>query len=213
LGPPETYVQNLTGEDAFGQLMYYDNTPLDNRIISFQSADIYTNGSAGQPEMFEIHRYLPRYIMLSIDDHGQITPSMPPVNDVSPWHDNVEGEDYPTNGALVWVTGGNERDDFQLDPIDNSNAALVRIDLLNDPYAFYDPYAVYTDTISCLENLATIQQSIACSNPENWSPGDLPAGRSSNHWLTDQQYGLVIYSLGYVRGKAQKLVRVVFNEP
>lgn len=186
-----TYVKNAAGIDVYGQLMYYDNDPLSNRMISLQSSDLYTGGAIGSPDMFEIHKRLPRYIRLDIDADGNITPAMPPYSSSAPHHGNVEGTDYPTNGALVWLTGGNRTDDYQLDPIDHFFADIFTV------AGVIDPYNVYTATIACLPSSAT-NTSIACS--------------STGTWLTDSDYGLVIYALGYVRGKAQKLIRVVYKK-
>ncbi len=193
-----TYVQNTGGLDVYGQLMYYDNSPLADRMISYQNDDIYSNGEAELPELFEIHENLPRYIMLTIGNDGTITPSMPPVNDTAPWHNNVEGTDYPTNGALVWLTGGNRTDDYEIDPVDNYYAPLVDVNV--NPVN-WDPYAAYIGRLACdlNEGLGKDLQdeSAACL--------------TSGTWVDDADYGLVIYALGYVRGKPQRLVRVVYE--
>ena len=204
LKPDGTNVQNAGGVDVYGQLMYYDNSPLASRIVSYQSDDIYSNGVLGQPELFGIHASLPRYIMLSIDEYGQITPSMPPVNAAVPWHNSIQGVDYPTNGALVWVTGGNRTDDLEIAPMDtffapaynNRVAPAVWDDELANP--------VYTG-LAC--TLRTLPVADPATDMQNASAACLTSGA----WVDDANYGLVIYALGYVRGKAQRLVRVVYE--
>ncbi|MDQ7003884.1 MAG: hypothetical protein Q9N67_02735 [Ghiorsea sp.] len=178
--------------DIYGQLMYYDNSSLASRMVWYRSDDMYSKAVVGQPEMFEIHRYLPRYIMLSIDNYGQITPSMPPVNAASPWHNNVEGVDYPSNGAIVWVTGGNRTDDYEIVPMDVY--AAPAIDIRSIPFQI-DPYAAYIGSLPC-DVYAMVDADAACL--------------TSGAWVTDINYGLVIYAIGYVQGKPQRVVRAIY---
>jgi len=189
----------------FGQVMYYDNAALVDRAIKLQA------GSMAEPELFEIHTKLPRYIVLDVDPAGNITPSLPIYSAAAPpHHGNVEGTDYPTNGALVWVTGGNRTDDFEIDPIDDYYEPLFNL-----VTGMFDPYGAYTGTIGgdpygvplTCTSIPT-SSSIACSKGAAAVPGVTVGGGA---WKTDAEYGLVIYAIGYVRGKAQKLVRVVYN--
>ncbi len=194
--PDGTVVKNAALLDAFGQLMYYDNSALAGRMVWLQNRTMFSQGGNGFPTMYEIHTKLPRYIMLSIDPNdGSIVPSLPPVNAVAPWHNDVEGVDYPTNGAVVWLTGGNRTDDYQLAPTDNFFAPVFTIDAVG--VVTYDPSGAYGGAFPCNPN-AALSTSIACS--------------STGTWLTDADYGLVIYAIGYVGGKPQKLVRVVYKE-
>ncbi|MDX8380885.1 MAG: hypothetical protein R8M14_02090 [Ghiorsea sp.] len=202
-------VLNSLGLTAFGQIMYYDNAPLNSRAIAFKANVLSSNGVAGEPELFGIHTSLPRYIRLDIDAAGNITPSIPIYSAIVPHHGDVEGVDYPTNGALVWVTGGNRTDDLEIDPIDDYYEPLFN--LLTGKF---DPVGAYTGTIggflagslaggplTCTS--APTQSSIACSK-------SLLGGAGTGTWVTDADYGLVIYAIGYVRGRPQKLVRVIY---
>jgi len=201
-------VANGSGVTALGQVMYYDNAPLNDRAIALKANVLWTNGAEGSPELFGIHTRLPRYIRLDVDAAGNITSSIPAFSAIAPHHGDVEGVDYPTNGALVWVTGGNRTDDFEIDPIDDYYEPLFDVIA-----GIFDPYGAYTGTVGgdpvggpyggplTCTTLPT-QSSIACSK------GLLGAG--SGTWLTDADYSLVIYAIGYVRGKAQKLVRVIY---
>ncbi len=194
--PDGTYVQYLLGKDVFGQLMYYDNDLLNRRALSLRSGQLYTFGTpkSDVDSLYKVHKQLPRYIMLSIDESGNITPSLPPYNNALPHHTDVMGVDYPENGALVWLTGGGRQDDLQIDPVDHYFAPVLTV---TGGVVTYDPNGVYTGTIACNPTLA-LDTSIACS--------------STGLWLTDADYGLVIYALGYVRGRAQKLIRVVYKK-
>jgi len=198
-------VLNAAGTTAFGQIMYYDNAPLNSRAIAFKANVLLSNGVAGEPELFGIHTSLPRYIRLDIDAAGNITPSIPIYSATVPHHGDVEGVDYPTNGALVWLTGGNRTDDLEIDPIDDYYQPLIDRITGN-----FDPVGAYTGTIggSLVGGPLTCtspptQSSIACSK-------SLLGGVGTGSWVTDAKYGLVIYALGYVRGQPQKLVRVVY---
>jgi len=223
---------NPSGNDTFsftvagapvnieGQLMYYDNSPLANRKVWYRSEDMYSNATAdaystadaGQPELYGVYRYLPRYIMLSIDDYGQITPSMPPVNTALPWHGTDTGDleadikadkgvYYPKNGAIVWLTGGNRTDDYEIAPMD-VYAAPAYNNRVNPGVWDSDLASPAYGGLPC-----TLTTTPA-------APGDMQndsaACLTSGTWVDDVDYGLVIYAIGYVRGKPQRLVRVVY---
>ena len=199
-------VFTVSGVDHYGQLMYYDNSTLANRMVWLRNKDMYSEGSSGLPTMHKIHTKLPRYIMLSIDEYGNITPSMPPYSATSPHHGNVMGVDYPENGAIVWLTGGNRTDDHELAPIDNFFAPVFDFtNPLDATTRVNDPYGAYlmppSGTFPCDVALAT-SASKACNKP---------IGTGTGQWLTGTEYGLVIYALGYVRGEAHKLIRVVYK--
>ena len=206
-GSADLYVQDTYGNFVYGQLMYYDNSPWSGRMVFLKSSDMYSEGSSGLPDLFEIHKKLPRYIVLSIDSYGNITPSMPPYSTTAPHHGNVMGVDYPENGAIVWLTGGNRTDDHVIDPIDHY---FARIRTLS---GIYDPYSVYGDVDGNVpdyhETGVTVNKNIACKLAD--SGEDTIACSHDGAWLKGQDYGLVIYALGYVRGKAHKLVRVVYK--
>ncbi len=175
---------------TYGQLMYYDNAPLDSRMVSLRGGVLFSKAVQGDVTMHEIHKELPRYIRLDIDSDGNITPAIPVYSATAPHHGNVEGVDFPTNGAIVWVTGGNRTDDHVLDPIDHYASPLVRTsDGVGDPYGNYTALACSTAALNGTE--------IACS--------------TTGAWFTGSDYGLVIYAVGYVGGKARKVIRVVYN--
>jgi len=171
-----------------GQLMYYDNAPSANRAL-FLKASVMNPDPLGKqvlPDMFEIHKRLPRYIMLSIDGNGKITPSMPPYSAAVPHHGNVMGVDYPQNGAVVWLTGGNRTDDHVIDPVDHYNADIFTSGV-------YGGLACST-----VGAAAPAPDSIACN-------------AETNSWMNGAQYGLVIYAIGYANGNASKIIRLVYN--
>jgi hypothetical protein len=221
LGPP------ATTKDHYGQLMYYDNSPWDSRMVFLWSSDMYSQGSSGLPDLYDIYTQLPRYIMLSIDEYGNITPSMPSYSATSPHHGNVKGVDYPENGAIVWLTGGNRTDDHVIDLTDNYFAHIFHYTdpysiatRVNDPYGEYrgvnavahrnydlvngsprvDIYSNPFKKLLCDPTLAD-QYSTACAITDPYTGA----------WLDSSSYGLVIYSIGYVRGRANKLIRVVYK--
>ena len=189
---------NPSGEQSVvgvpGQLMYYDNSPSANRALFLRGSKMYSPGkniAANKdklPDMFEIRKRLPRYIMLSIDNNGNITPSMPPYQAALPHHGDVMGVDYPQNGAVVWLTGGNRTDDHVIDPVDHYNADIFTS-------------GVYGG-LSCAIGIPPVGPPTS---------NDIACNAETNVWMTGTQYGLVIYAIGYVNGRPTKIIRVVYN--
>ncbi len=190
----DTFIENGVGHP--GQLMYYDNSPSANRVLFLRGSKMFSPGNNNianrdkLPDMFEIRKKLPRYIMLSIDNNGNVTPSMPPYQAALPHHGDVMGVDYPQNGAVVWLTGGNRTDDHVIDPIDHYYA-----DIFNSP-------AVYAG-LNCTTG--------ALGTPGAPTTNDIACNAETGAWMTGTQYGLVIYAIGYANGRASKIIRLVYN--
>jgi len=106
---PTTISDTTTPSGISGQVMYFDNTPIVQRAISWPKAATKTN----QPVLNNISTKLPRYIRLDIDAAGVVTPSIPALPHATK---PVIGDDIPNNGAVVWLTAGNSTEDFQVFP-------------------------------------------------------------------------------------------------
>ena len=103
-GPTAFSSDNAGSASTSGQLMYFDNSPLSSRFLIWPGAN---------PVMYHISAHLPRYIVLNIASDGQVTTSIPPLpHPASP----VVGVDVPRNGAVVWLTAGDQSEDVELDP-------------------------------------------------------------------------------------------------
>jgi len=89
----------------------------------------------------------------------------------------IVGDDIPDNGAIVWLTTGNSTMDFE---VDSTLAACSG----TPP----------SDALACDKNPPT-------NNPTGWlrTAGVLPGG--------EDQYGVVVYAIGYVRGNPSSIVR------
>jgi len=106
-----------TGVD--GQVMYWDNTPMADRAVCWPISQC--NGG-GKPTMHRISTNLARYISIEIDQStGAITPSIPSMPHGNP---PVAGTDIPTNGAILWLTAGNETTDYEVSNIACTNTAV-----------------------------------------------------------------------------------------
>jgi len=102
-GPTEIS-DDSAGPQIAGQVMYFDNSPLAQRYLSWPDA------ANNVPTLNLIHTQLPRYIRMDIAEDGTISPSIP----IMP-HGNVVNVDYPQNGAIAWLTTGNSGMDFELE--------------------------------------------------------------------------------------------------
>lgn len=89
-----------------GKVMYFDNTPLNARPVRWPKP----------PAGIVLHRIsvnLPRYVRLDVAADGTITTAVPDLPHGDPPR---IGTDVPVNGAVLWVTAGNETQDYELDP-------------------------------------------------------------------------------------------------
>ncbi|MDX8413007.1 MAG: hypothetical protein R8J85_02875 [Mariprofundales bacterium] len=106
-----------TGVD--GQIMYWDNTPMADRAICWPISNC-NNGN--KPTMYHISSNLSRYIKIEINQiTGALVPSIPAVPHSNP---PVVGTDVPTNGAIIWLTAGNESTDYTVTNIACTNTAV-----------------------------------------------------------------------------------------
>jgi hypothetical protein len=233
----DPYGVQATTVDHYGQLMYYDNSAWDSRMVFLWSSDMYSQGGIGLPDLYKIHERLPRYIMLSIDDYGNITPSMPPYTPASPNHHasdqasvppkSVKGVDYPENGAIVWLTGGNQTDDYVIDPTDHYFAHIFHYTnplniatRVNDPYGEYrgasavahGNYALVNGVprVDIYGNLKRLLCDPAIADKYSTACA-IKGPPYTGAWLRSTNYGLVIYSIGYAQGRASKLIRMTYR--
>jgi len=177
--PGPTTIDDTTGSTGVsGQVMYFDNTPLNDRINN--NAIVWplptSGGSPVYPTLYKISTRLPRYIRLDIDASGNVTPSMPALPHADP---PVVGADIPDNGAIVWLTTGNSEMDFEVDPTLAACNAVA---------------APPSDAVACDPNPTA-------NNPSGWlrSTGVL-AGK-------EDQHGIVAYAIGYVGGRPSSIIR------
>jgi len=92
-----------------GKVMYWDNSPMADRTVCWPTSQC--NGG-NKPTMYHISASLPRYIKLNINQTtGAIAPSIPAMGHPNP---PVVGTDVPSNGAIVWLTAGNETIDYKV---------------------------------------------------------------------------------------------------
>ncbi|MDQ6987068.1 MAG: hypothetical protein Q9M25_04640, partial [Mariprofundaceae bacterium] len=197
---PGPTVMRDASANLTGQVMYFDNTPLTkppitNRAICTGSFDPVatsaahyfsscvnlqdTPGNRYAPSLYQISTRLPRYIVLEIDSSGVITPSIPVLpHPTPPIVSPLANASVPKNGAIVWLTTGNSRMDFEVDPsLGTCNAG-----------------ARPPDAMGCDAHPPT-------ANPDGWlrSVGTL-SGK-------EDQYGVVVYAIGYVNGRPSSIIR------
>ena len=108
--PGPTAISDSTAAGTSGQLMYYDNMPLNNRTLVWPLP--ISGGNTVYPTLYNISASLPRYIRLDIDVDGSVTPAIPALPHAAT---PVIGTDVPENGAIAWLTTGNAVTDFELD--------------------------------------------------------------------------------------------------
>jgi hypothetical protein len=139
--PGPTTISDTSAAGTAGQLMYFDNSVLGGRAVSWPAAQITL------PKLYHISASLPRYIRLDIDNTGNITPSMPALpHPATP----VVGVDIPNNGAIVWLTGGDTTKDIEYgaasacaaDPSPPANPAACDVNAVN--YIEAPSIVVYT---------------------------------------------------------------------
>jgi len=218
LSDPGPTIVSDAGEGLAGQIMYFDNSPINNgvqqRAICFNSepdpgvgvaltypncmnVQLAPNDSrriAAEPVMFNISASLPRYIKLEIAEDGTITPSIPKLPHRGPTSvpvaGPVVGEDIPDNGAVVWITA----------------ASTTSIDSDIEIYPLAEPVGA-----SCLadggcpcDGSVIVGTEKACdANTGNWLHGQVVGG------VWEPPYRLAAYALGYVNGQPTHLIRAI----
>jgi len=215
-----------------GQLKYFDNSALASRPVCHPSS--LCGGTA--PVLDGINIKAPRYIRLDIAADGQITPALPPYNSTNALHHgSTVGVDVPLNGAIVWLTGGDSTTDRRLEPIDkyfaplqdgNGKAIVTSANVVgalslvsNWPLADVAPQGAFRNPVTgwlAYKNVNThcniYDQDV--TQPSGVHPDLLIAcDKENGGWLQSNQYGLVAYVVGYVDGKARKLLRIVLPSP
>jgi|UPI000376CC15 hypothetical protein len=211
IGDTDTVLADTFGETT-GAVMYFDNTPLAARAISWPDAQTTL------PSFENISVKLPRYIKIDIDAYGNIAPTIPKLPHANP---PVMGDDIPENGAIAWLTAGvadayGERD-IQLIPLDPYIYDPYNLALTPTPIPAAAPYpagaataypngsnvAAYPSTSPNCALAAPLSaaamMAVACD-----SYTALPA---DGGWIGPTRYRIVIYALGYVNGKPVRLVR------
>jgi len=125
LGDREEWLTNTlqpgptTKAGVDGMVMYWDNTPMADRAICWPIANC---NSGSKPTMYQISRNLSRYIKIEINQTtGALASSIPAVLHGNP---PVVGTDIPTNGAIIWLTAGNESTDYTVSNIACTNTAV-----------------------------------------------------------------------------------------
>jgi len=247
-----------------GQLKYFDNSPIcwsptpadcqpnppavpsaqmKKRHICLQDATLFSNcvdvtvdpATRAEPSMNKISAQLPRYIRLDIAADGSITPTIPSL----PHHaDPVEGQDIPTNGAIVWLTAGDPNDpnhDIEIFPLDAANVyggvqpkdcnsttstnsapcpctAPPDVDVFTSGYqpdTSDSHYLAFMAARACMANPVSLDGS---PQSDDLASPDYLAPTDSNYrdpWLPS--YSIVAYAIGYVNGKPSHMLRAVIQ--
>ena len=181
--PGPTEISDSTVNGVAGQLMYFDNSPMGARAVSWPAAGV----PGSEPQFYHISTSLPRYIRLDISEDGAITPSIPAL----PHSDPPEvGVDIPNNGAVVWLTAGDKTRDIEIFPLNAVPAPnTIAADCVGSTTAGDCP---------CDSGHSTFASSQACD------------ANSTGEWLDN--YGVVVYAIGYANGQARVMLRVVLGE-
>ncbi len=189
-----------------GQVMYFDNSPIANRSICFESAAQFPNcidvavgaGSRVEPVMHHISSTLPRYIKLEIAPDGSVVPSIPALpHHVSP----VIGQDAPENGAIVWLTASdpnNPNIDVELYPLDPKGV-----------FGGISPSACDGGKTSVCPCTAPVP--LSNQNDPNYSAFMAAQACDANTGKWISHYGIVAYAIGYVHGRPSRLLRSVIR--
>lgn len=198
-------------KNSDGQLMYLDNSPMQNREVCFQDAATFANcidvtvPKPVQPVMEKISSRLPRYIKLDIDANGNVAPSIPKT----PHHTTpVVGEDIPKNGAIIWLSAADANNvdhDIEIFPLDPS-----------------DKYNGVAKPETCAGGTLP---DCPCTAPKNISPtppdySPDPTDPNYNAYMAAQacdantgqwlsSYSITVYAIGYVNGKPSHMLRSV----
>jgi len=184
LDPGPTAISDTLAAGTSGQVMYLDNMLIVNRTLQWP-LPTDAGGNPILPVFSNISVSLPRYIKLEIDLNGLLTPTIPALPHANP---PVAGVDVPNNGAIVWVTAGDATEDAKIfTPLDPNNVNASCEADGNCPCrtgAPSPPVQPYQPGQSCY---------ITASGVASWV----------------YTYGLVAYSIGYVNGKAFRMIRAV----
>ncbi|NWF38152.1 hypothetical protein F3F96_03245 [Mariprofundus sp. NF] len=216
--PGPTAISDTAAAGLAGQVVYFDNTPLANRAICFNSepdpgagvALTYPNCInvqlaptdnrliAAQPTMFNISTLLPRYIKLEIADNGTITASIPQLPHRSPTTTTVGpivGEDIPNNGAIVWLTAADKTEidsDIEIFPLQPGATESA-----------VDACTALGAGCPCDGSPSTANSRACDANSGLWLDGQVVAGA----W--DPPYRVAAYAIGYVNGAPTHLIRAI----
>ncbi|ATX82592.1 hypothetical protein Ga0123462_1745 [Mariprofundus ferrinatatus] len=206
-----------SGSGITGQVLYFDNSPMKDRAVCFQDDAIFSNcidvgtdpATRVAPTMYHISVSLPRYIKMDIAADGTITPSIPQLPHQNP---PVVGQDIPENGAVVWITAGDQNNserDIEIYPL--------------DPAGIYSGDGIVAPSTcaggqmpsNCPCDVATITPTTAgCSAHEKADPA-VPdtlgayGAAGMGDWVSG--YRIVAYAIGYVNGKASHMIRAVIR--
>ncbi len=171
--PGPTAISDTSTAGTTGQVMYFDNTHLADRAVCWSGipttppTPTRCKNKAGIPilPVFDgINKKLPRYIMLTIDTSGKITPIIPALP-----HGAAVGTDIPKNGAIVWITAGGTNEDAEILSLTDPACLAVGIPAGD----------------SCYQGASAAK------------PTAVPI------------YGIVAYAIGYVNGRALRMIRSV----
>lgn len=190
LDPGPTAISDSSAAGTSGQIMYFDNRSIfDGAGAEVRSVrwPLPTDGSGNAilPVFANISVSLPRYIKLEIDTNGNITPTIPALPHASP---PVAGVDVPNNGAIVWVTAGNETEDAYIyTPTDINNVNASCEADINCPCR----------TGASPAPAVPYQAGQTCYVPVSGTPS----------W--EYSFNVVAYAIGYVDGKAVRMIRAV----
>jgi len=223
--PGPTVKNSDLGNGITGQVKYFDNSPMKDRTICFEDADVFSNcidvtlssgdakRTAADPTMYQISVNLPRYIKLEISPDGSISPSIPKL----PHHSSpVPGEDIPVNGAIVWLTAAdpnNPNRDVEIFPLDPAGLYPV---LLAPNACAGGTMADTPPACPCDYSTITLSTDVACDahgnanvNPASPVVGGAYSAPSMGKWIPT--YKLVAYAIGYVNGRPSHLIRSVIR--
>lgn len=192
--PGPTAISDTLAAGTSGQVMYFDNSPMGNRFICFQSAATFANcidtdlapSARFEPVMYHISKSLPRYIKLEISSAGVITPRIPALPHQDP---PAAGTDIPRNGAVVWITAGD---------VDNGDRDIEIFPL--DPIPAYGGTAPSACSGGTLPNCPCDAGAAGYANAQ-------ACDATNSKWVTN--FSIVAYAIGYVDGRATHMIRAV----
>ena len=230
--------------NIYGQLSYFDNRDVYARPVELRGSaagsDIYSFGSSNSPTFSDIYAQLGGYVMLSIDNYGNITPTL----SAAP-HAAIPDT---FSGAIVWLTAGDPYTDRVLYPYDKyaapawdaySNAIVTASKPLGgsypralglrsnvSPYSYVDPVSPWNVPLvdawgrkirgTPFDPYGSYYEQIPCDlyamDVSNAPARDTyEACQADGVWLTTNDYALAVYALGYVNGNAKKMIRMIVH--
>ncbi len=222
--PGPTLISGSAAAGSAGQVMYFDNTPMNTRAICFGDAAVFANcidltlppASRVEPVMNNISSGLPRYIMLEISDTGVVSPSIPSLpHQATP----VVGVDIPSNGAIIWITGAVE--DLRAGTVPGNADRDIEIYPLN-PKSNANHSGSAVNTCFTSNTMSTGCPCDGTTMPGDWYACDVHANASTlptlngayaaagmAEWVAS--YNIAAYAIGYVNGKPTHLLRAVIR--